>query len=165
MNQIECDDVFDQEIKTRWTEWEPTVPEKSDWTRRMMDLQREDAITIIRRMADKSWGKKPSAKDWFGIRDVLCPKQSERKYQEVCITRVYVGGCVGAYSTLQKGTRSCSWYKIPTSEDIQCTDLQMKILDMELAQIRDHFGFDARFELFFMDEPAAFKRSKELQGK
>lgn len=164
MNQIECSEVFESEIKSRWTEWDPTAPERSDWTRRMADLDRADAVTIIHRMADKSWGKKPSAKDWFSIRDVLCPKQSVKKFQEVCITRVYVEGCAGSYSSLQKGSRSCSWYKIPVSEDIQNTDLQMKLLDMELMQIRNHFGFDARFELFFNDKISAFKRSKELQG-
>jgi hypothetical protein len=37
-------------------------------------------------------------------------------------------------------------------------------LEVERNHIREHFGQDANFELFYMDETSARQRSYELKG-
>jgi hypothetical protein len=89
-----------------------------------------------------------------------CP-MSEKKWQDVPVYAVYLGGCCGVHENITIGSRFSRIYKIPANINIE--SIQDKILDREWKELQDYFGQYARFEIYF-DPNQAMKRSAEVWG-
>ncbi len=166
MNVIDAENVFRQQIKQRWTDWNETDAEKSDWIRRLMNFTIEETKIILDRLSDSSYGKKPSVKDFFDIANKFLPQKPKQKpYQDIWVYLVYLGDAekesmIGRWVP---GKLTPVVFRCQPGSDITDDYRAEKFLDI----VRSYISFSFRvmpscFEIY-LDEKSAFDRSVVLQ--
>jgi hypothetical protein len=168
MNKPDADHIFDSQMKTRWTEWQETSLERSDWTRRLMTLTVDEAAGVLRQLSDKSFGKKPNAKDFFTLADpIIKQKPKAKNYVDVPIYFVYLGGAdplspVGRWVV---GTIKSVILRTPLGTDIQDFSVVSNIISWAKEYITENYRVfaDMLFEVS-LDETTARQRAWKLKG-
>ena len=151
-----------EEILGRWPDTELTQAMKDDFYRGLYRVTAEVATKAAIECRADTQGKHPNAARICRMAQTAMKQAnpvSDKKWQNVPLYRVYLGGAGDSYKTLAVGYRSTSNYRIPANTSIE--GVQTELLDREWIAIRDHFGPDARFELYF-DFNRAMKRSAEV---
>jgi hypothetical protein len=169
MNKTEIYDWIQKEIIGRWPDTELTQAMKDDFYSGLLPVDQEYATQAAKQQRADSQAKHPNtarivkiARDLhFGAK----PKEPVREYQDICISRVYLGGAeTGIAKTLNIGYTSNAWYKVAATIDMNNTERQLKLLDIERRSTEEHYGKDTKWEFFYEDQKTAQQRSYELKG-
>jgi len=166
MDVMEAETVFRSQMKSRWTDWKETDAEKADWIRRIMNFTSEEIRVILDRLSDTSYGKKPSAKDFFDISTrFLPPKPKPKPYEDVWVYLVCLGDCPkgSVIERWKPGVLKPIVFRCSAGTNLQDDVSATKFLDIVREYIsRNYRVLPSFFDILF-DENQARKRSEQLQ--
>jgi hypothetical protein len=162
MKTSEARELIKAKILTRWPKWDCTSQLMADLIESLVNFipdQVEQAAKKLR--AENSY----DGLDMGKLISYCKSAQITKEYQDICISRVYLGGAnSGIAKSLVIGYTSNSWYKVQSSIDMNNPEKQMKLIGIERQSTEKHYGNEAQWEFYYMDETSARQRSYELKG-